>query len=109
MPCEVTHDRKKWSAIAIVGATPAYLAVRDWAKLKDGVAFSEADLRNRALVCLLGQTVHRELFGSSASIGKRLQIKGSSFRVIGTLAEKGCDWRRAEKRCQSRAGCGPRG
>ena len=40
----------------IYGVSPSYLDIRKWA-LKDGIPFSDEDVRASAKVCLLGQTV----------------------------------------------------
>ena len=38
---------------------------------------------------VLGSKVHRELFGESGSLGKRIRIGGERYRVIGVMSSKG--------------------
>jgi hypothetical protein len=71
--------------------TPDYLQVRDWDKLAEGEAFTDRDVRNASKVCLLGQTLVRQLFENEDPIGKEVRVKNVNFRVIGVLAAKGAN------------------
>ncbi len=46
---------------SIQGVAPNYLDIRDW-ELKDGVPFSDNDVKAASKVCLIGQTVVENLF-----------------------------------------------
>ncbi|MDP4129597.1 MAG: ABC transporter permease [Bacteroidota bacterium] len=73
----------------IQGVSPEYLDIRAWT-MKDGVAFTDADVTAAAKVCLLGQTVVNNLFtGGESPIGKIIRFNKIPFRVIGVLAQKG--------------------
>jgi len=73
----------------IYGVSPSYLDIRQWA-LKDGIPFSEEDVRASAKVCLLGQTVVTNLFPSGDNpIGKIIRFNNIPFQVIGVLEAKG--------------------
>ncbi len=73
----------------IYGVSPAYLDIRQWA-LKDGIPFSEEDVRASAKVCLLGQTVVSNLFPNGDNpIGKIIRFNNIPFQVIGVLEAKG--------------------
>lgn len=73
----------------IYGVSPAYLDIRQWA-LKDGIPFSEEDVRASAKVCLLGQTVVSNLFPNGDNpIGKIIRFNNIPFQVIGVLQAKG--------------------
>ena len=82
---------RKWHPATILATKKAYLAVRDWENLQSGKGFSEEDERDGSAVCLLGKTVVENLFQGALPIGQRLDIKGTSFTVLGVLAKKGCD------------------
>jgi macrolide transport system ATP-binding/permease protein len=85
---QVVNGNRNWST-SINGTTPSYLTVRDW-PVAAGRAFSEAEARSAANVCLLGQTVVRNLFGEEQNpIGATIRVKGAPLRVIGVLAIKG--------------------
>src|SRR3989339_688702 len=47
---------------AIYGTTPAYLDVQDWSILAEGEPFNDRDVLNGNRVCILGQSLVRELF-----------------------------------------------
>ncbi|GAA0557405.1 ABC transporter permease [Chitinophaga japonensis] len=74
---------------SVQGVSPAYLDIRDWS-LKDGIPFSESDVKAAAKVCLIGQTVVENLFSSGESpVGKTIRFNKIPFKVIGVLEEKG--------------------
>ncbi|HPQ66720.1 MAG TPA: ABC transporter permease [bacterium] len=59
-----------------------------------GRFFSEEEVRKRAKVAVIGQTVARELFGETNPVGKFLRINRIAFQVVGILPEKGgSSWR----------------
>ena len=87
---QVVYANKNWVPMFIYGTTPAYLDVREWG-VSDGELFSERDVRNASKVCLLGQTLVRELFGGASPIGMEVRIKNVSFKVIGVLSAKGAN------------------
>jgi putative ABC transport system permease protein len=68
-----------------VGTTPDYQSARDY-DLAAGRFFTNAEVRDRARVVVLGQTVASNL---NASVGQTVQIGGSNFQVVGILASKG--------------------
>jgi putative ABC transport system permease protein len=76
-----------WTS-SINGTTNAYLSVGNW-KLEAGRVFSDEEERVGKAVCILGETVRRELFGSHNPLGDELRVKGFSCQVIGLLAGKG--------------------
>ncbi|NPU86343.1 MAG: FtsX-like permease family protein [Syntrophaceae bacterium] len=84
---QVVYGNQNW-ATAIQGLEPGALEVRDWG-LVDGRNFSEQDVRNATKVCLLGQTVADNLFGSMDPVGQIVRIRKIPFVVIGVLDRKG--------------------
>jgi len=52
-------------------------------------AFTEQDVRNANKVCLIGQTLVKELFSDQSPVGKTLRINIVPMRVIGALSRKG--------------------
>ena len=89
--CQVVHGNKNWVPSTFVGTTPKYLRVRQWEELDDGEAFSEEDVRGVSMVCLLGQTVARELFDKQSPVGQEVYVNDVPLRVIGVLSRKGAD------------------
>ena len=60
---QVVYGNRNWVPMAIYGTTPAFLQVRDWTTLAEGEAFTDREVRNASKVCLIGDTLVRELFG----------------------------------------------
>lgn len=88
---QVVFGNKNWVPMYIYGTTPSFLDVRDWQDLEDGEPFTDRDVLGATKVCLLGQTLVRELFGSESPIGKEVRVQNVSFRVVGTLKQKGAN------------------
>ncbi|MCX7872126.1 MAG: ABC transporter permease [Verrucomicrobiae bacterium] len=88
---QVVYGNRNWVPNFIYGTTPEYLTVREWEDLAEGEAFTERDIRNSSKVCLLGQTLVRELFEGQSPIGKEIRIKNVTFKVIGVLKPKGAN------------------
>ena len=88
---QVIYGNHNWVPLFIYGTTPAYLAVRDWTTLAEGEMFNDRDIRNGSKVCVLGQTLVRELFGGESPIGKEVRVQNVSFRVVGVLSSKGAN------------------
>ena len=88
---QVVYGNRNWVPNAIYGTTPAYLEVQNWSILAEGEPFSERDVLNGNRVCILGQTLVRELFEGASPLGKDIRIKNIAFRVIGVLTPKGAN------------------
>ena len=73
----------------IQGVSPEYMDIRKLV-IKDGIMFSDQDVRASAKVCLLGKTVVDNLFpGGEDPIGKIIRFGKIPFQVIGILVPKG--------------------
>lgn len=73
---------------SVVGVTPDYLEVRAL-EVAMGLGLTDLDLQQRARVAILGANVVKDLFPGETPLGRRIQIRGIAFTVIGVLAEKG--------------------
>ncbi|MSQ49611.1 MAG: FtsX-like permease family protein [Betaproteobacteria bacterium] len=76
-----------WSTV-IFGVTPEYIDVRQW-ELAAGRIFDAADVAGATKVCLVGQTVARQLFGGADPLGQVIRVRRVPFTVIGVLESKG--------------------
>jgi putative ABC transport system permease protein len=84
---QAIYGNQNWST-GIIGATADYFPIRDWT-IADGTAFTDADVRNAAKVCVLGATVADNLFQGGRAVGETIRIKGLPFKVVGVMGKKG--------------------
>jgi len=73
---------------SVDGVTPEFFSVRDW-PLAEGELFTARDVAVAAPVCVIGQTVMRELFGLTPALGESILFKSLACRVVGVLVAKG--------------------
>ena len=85
---QVVYGNRNWVPQTITGTTPEYLDVREWPVVEGGM-FSDQDVRNSAKVCIIGQTLRRELFAGESPIGKEIRLQSVAMRVVGVLERKG--------------------
>ena len=71
-----------------MGTTPELFDIREWGVVS-GRGIGQQDVDGAAKVCLLGQTVAENLFGSDDPVGKIIRLKKVPFTVIGLLERKG--------------------
>ncbi|HZO86803.1 MAG TPA: ABC transporter permease [Chthonomonadaceae bacterium] len=56
---------------------------------REGAYFTDQDVKAKRMVCVLGWQVYKDLFDSGPCVGRRVYIKGQSFKVLGLFAERG--------------------
>jgi ABC-type antimicrobial peptide transport system permease subunit len=88
---QLTFGNKNWVPTFIYGTTPTFLDVREWTDLEEGEPFTDADVRNQTRVCLIGQTIKRELFDNQSPLDREIRMQNVSFRVIGVLSPRGAN------------------
>jgi ABC-type antimicrobial peptide transport system permease subunit len=87
---QIVYGNRNWVPQTITGTTPDYLDVREWLVTEGGV-FTDQDVRNGAKVCIIGQTIRRELFAGESPIGKEIRMQSVGLRVVGVLDRKGAN------------------
>ena len=87
---QVVYGNRNWIPMQITGTTPAWLDVRQW-PVDEGAVFSDQDVRNSGKVCVIGQTIKRELFQGEDPLGKELRVGNVSLKVVGVLSRKGAN------------------
>jgi putative ABC transport system permease protein len=86
----VIANGRNWST-NIVGSTNEWFVTGNW-KLAGGRTFAPDEQLSGAAVCIIGETVRRELFGGAAGsrgVGEPLRIRQFSCEVVGVLVAKG--------------------
>jgi putative ABC transport system permease protein len=86
----VVANGRNW-ATSVTGSTNDWFVAGNW-KLASGRLFEPDEQRAGSAVCILGETVRRELFGGTlgrTGLGEALRIKQFSCEIIGILAAKG--------------------
>jgi putative ABC transport system permease protein len=84
---QVIYGNRNWNT-RYRGVSPEYLDIKGW-RIAEGSFFTHSQVTHVESVAVIGETVHRELFGGSNPIGRIIRIQGSLFKVIGVLAPKG--------------------
>jgi len=75
----------------LLAAWPNYQAIRSF-RPEFGRFFDWKEVDDRAMVCVLGQTIAEALFDDPASaVGQQIYLYRASFRVIGVMEAKGRD------------------
>ena len=71
------------------GESPDYLGIRLW-EVEEGTFFTEEDVKKSAKVCVIGQTIVKELFPNGQDpVGKTIRFKNIPLRIIGVFKGKG--------------------
>jgi len=86
----VVANGRNW-ATSVTGSTDAWFDTGNW-KLASGRIFQADEERAGAAVCVIGETVRREIYGGTVGqtgLGEQLRVKKFSCDVIGILASKG--------------------
>ncbi len=101
----VVYGNMNWSTV-IMGTTPELFDIREWGVVS-GRGIGQQDVDGAAKVCLLGQTVAENLFGSADPVGKIIRIKKVPFTVIGVLERKGQSPQGTTRTTRSSSRCAP--
>jgi len=72
----------------IVGTNEQFLQVRSF-DMAQGRFVSQLDLDRRSQVAVLGATLADRLFDETPPIGQSVRVRGTTFEIIGVMAQKG--------------------
>ncbi len=72
----------------VVGTISDYFTAMDWS-FTSGRAFLSTEERGGQAVCVIGNTVRSELFGSTPALEQKIRVGSVSCEVIGILKKKG--------------------
>ncbi len=86
----VVGNGRNW-ATSVIGSSNVWFEIGNW-KLASGRLFADDEQAAGAAVCIIGETVRREIYGGTpgrTGLGAQLRIKQFSCNVVGILASKG--------------------
>lgn len=83
----VVFGNENWST-SITGTNNQYFKAGNWT-FKIGRQFTQNELSAGKAVCILGETVSKELFGGQSPLGQKVRLEKLSCQVIGLLESKG--------------------
>ncbi len=83
-----TYQGASHTVNQLVGTYPSYFEATN-SPVDRGTYFTNSDVEAARKVVVIGQTVATDLFGTEDPIGKRINIAGVPFTVVGVLADKG--------------------
>jgi len=85
---QLVYGNLNWRT-SVYGVYPDYFDIRNL-KLMSGSLFTMGDDRSAAKVCIVGQTVVNNLFGSNAEpLGAFIRINKIPFKIVGITEKKG--------------------
>jgi len=59
--------------------------------IEEGRYVNEKDIRDKSKVIVIGRLIKEDLFGQKPALGKRLNVNGSSYLIIGIFSDDGGD------------------
>ena len=83
----VVANGRNWTT-TLTGSTNDYFVTNNWS-VREGRTFTDNEMIAGAAVCLIGETIRRELFGNGSPVGEPLRVKQFSCEIIGVLGSKG--------------------
>lgn len=87
---QIIVGNQNWSPRSIMGGNEQYFSIEGW-KVARGRAFTAKQVEEATRVCLIGNTIAKELYADTDPIGQDIRIKDVVFTVIGVLETKGAD------------------
>ena len=86
-PVTLVVGTQNWSS-TVSGTTNDYFISGNW-KIAAGRQFTDDEERAGKAVCVIGNTVKKELFGAGNPVGSSIRVKTFDCEVIGLLVAKG--------------------
>ncbi|WP_299094967.1 ABC transporter permease [uncultured Winogradskyella sp.] len=86
---EVKYENEKTDPeVAVIGANENYIE-NSGLEIENGRSLNFADVENNNTVCVIGSDLQKALFPNENPIDKTISVRGSKFKVIGVIKEKG--------------------
>jgi len=81
------YNASNWET-TLTGTTSDYFTAQRW-NVSDGRMWTDAEQTAGRAVCLIGETVQKNLYSNAQPIGSQLRVGNVSCEVVGVLASKG--------------------
>ncbi len=86
---EVKYDNKKTDPeVAVLGANEFFIE-NSGLEIENGRSINIFDVDNSNAICVIGSDLQKALFPVENPVGKTISIRGSKFKIVGVLKEKG--------------------
>lgn len=86
VPDPIVYRGEKYKALVFGGSADFIVDILDL-KLHSGELFTEEDIEQNARVALIGNTIKDDIFGNGDAVGKQIQIKDRSYKIIGVFVD----------------------
>ena len=81
--------QEKSSNFDVQGTTPNYFTIANWT-VGTGRFFTDTEVAESAPVCVIGESIRKELFGAGVDpVGSKIRVKSMTLEVIGVTGVKG--------------------
>jgi putative ABC transport system permease protein len=84
---QLVYGSQNWNS-PVRGVGPEYVRLKGWNVVRGGM-YTEVDVERANTVCVLGQTIVDQLFGSQDPLGESIRVNNEPCTVIGVLEVKG--------------------
>ena len=84
---QVIYGDSNWGT-QFRGVSPDYFEIRKW-NIALGSPFIEDDVEQAAPVCVIGETIASNVFGTANPVGEVIRVQGIPFKVLGVMQAKG--------------------
>jgi putative ABC transport system permease protein len=84
---QVVYGNQNWGT-PVRGVGPEYLALKNWKVVRGGM-YTDVDVERANNICVLGQTIVDQLFGSQDPVGETIRVNNEPCLVAGVLDVKG--------------------
>jgi len=82
------YRQNKVNNVEVIGCTPEFYEVNNYTVIS-GRPLNADDVQRRRMVCVIGDYIVENLFPNEAPIGKELNVRGRSLKIIGIMEKKG--------------------
>jgi putative ABC transport system permease protein len=84
---QIVYGNQNWNT-SVRGVGPEYVELKNWTVVHGGM-YTDIDVQRASKVCVLGQTVVNQLFGSQEPVGETIRVRDLPCVVVGVLEVKG--------------------